>query len=63
MQHLRVGSVVTLKWIEISTSTTVTDATVSNMTNSYIEVEYPAPDTTVRVVPWDHVGSLVVTQD
>lgn len=62
-QHLRIGSVVTTA--NPNPGQTLVNATVTNITDAYIEVAIPAsPDPIVRVYPWSVLSyGLNVDQD
>lgn len=59
-QHLRIGSV-------INFGTTYVNATVTNITDAYIELEVPLSGggSEVRVIPWSAISytALVVVTD
>lgn len=61
MQHLRIGSVV--NWTSSSGSTTVNGATVTNITDAYIEYETDTDPVTVHVRPWSFTGRVEVVTD
>lgn len=64
MQHLRIGSTVTLFYVDYNTSGGSTGAyapgTVSNITDSYIELDSSGVGT---VFPWSNVKRISVTTD
>ena len=61
MQHLRVGSVI--NWVSVSGSTTVSGATVTNITDSYVEYETDSDPVAVHVRPWAQTGRVEVVTD
>lgn len=61
-QHLRVGSVVTVKYRYLFSGTinTITNGVVSNIEPGYLEVEDVSSP---KVIPWAQVGDFVIVTD
>lgn len=60
--HLRVGSVVDIEW-QTPTGVATGQGTVSNLTDSYIEIEGHPALIGNSVFPWSHVIHVTVTTD
>lgn len=60
--HLRVGSVVDIEW-QTPSGTSTGQGTVTNLTDSYIELEGHPALIGNSVFPWSHVIHVTVTTD
>jgi hypothetical protein len=61
VQHLRIGSVI--NWVSPSGQVTVSGATVTNITDAYIEYETDTDPVVSHVRPWAQTGRVEVVTD